>query len=78
VLHAHVPWAVIVVLLGLGACDVPLGAIRRSPPPGIDARAVGAGTRAPPFALEGTQGTFRLGDAVASGNVLLVFYRGHW
>ncbi len=64
--------------LGAGGCDAPLGAIRRSPPAGIDARVVAARTRAPDFTLAGTSGTFHLVDAVAKDNVLLVFYRGHW
>jgi hypothetical protein len=65
------------VLVSLG-CGIPLGAIRRSPPDGIDARVLPARATAPDFTLEGTAGRFHLADAVARENVLLVFYRGHW
>jgi hypothetical protein len=68
-------------LLALGAatgCDAPIGAIRRSPPKGIEARTLAAGAQAPGFALSGTAGSFVLSDVVAHDNALLVFYRGHW
>jgi hypothetical protein len=64
--------------LVLLACGIPLGAIRRSPPEGIDARVLAAGAMAPDFTLEGTSGRFHLADVLAGENVLLVFYRGHW
>jgi hypothetical protein len=60
------------------ACGVPLGAIRRTPPAGIDGRIVARGAQAPPFTLEGTGGTFSLATVLATQHVLLVFYRGHW
>lgn len=65
-------------VLAIARCDAPLGAIRRSPPAGIATRVVAASTPAPDFALSGTAGPFRLSDADAKDNVLLVFYRGHW
>jgi len=68
----------LVSLFAVTRCDAPLGAIRRSPPAGIAGRVVAARTPAPDFALDGTTGPFRLADAVAKDNVLLVFYRGHW
>ena len=70
--------AVAAIVAIAAACDVPLGAIRRSPPAGIDARVVAAGAPAPPFTLAGTQGTFALADVLAHDHALLVFYRGHW
>jgi hypothetical protein len=60
------------------ACGIPLGALRRSPPEGIDARVLSPGGAAPDFVLEGTGGRIHLADVVAGENVLLVFYRGHW
>jgi hypothetical protein len=66
------------VFFALFACGIPLGAIRRSPPEGIDARVLAAQGAAPDFTLEGTTGRFHLADVVAGENVLLVFYRGHW
>lgn len=68
----------VAALLASVACGVPIGAIRRSPPAGLDARMAAAGPRAPAFTLEGTDGTFRLADVLATEHVLLVFYRGHW
>jgi hypothetical protein len=68
----------ILATLSAVACGVPLGAIRRSPPSGIDARIVARGAAAPPFTLDGTGGTFRLAEVLATQHVLLVFYRGHW
>ena len=70
--------AAILALMAAGACGIPLGAIRRSPPAGLDSRIVASGVKAPVFTLEGTGGTFRLADALAKQHVLLVFYRGHW
>jgi hypothetical protein len=67
-----------VLLAGTAACDVPLGAIRRSPPSGIDARVKSADTPAPDINLMGTQGAFLLSGVLAQENALLVFYRGHW
>ncbi len=65
-------------LLAAVECGIPIGAIRRSPPAGLDARIVATGAQAPGFTLEGTDGTFRLADVLAKEHVLLVFYRGHW
>ena len=74
-----IPLAVLgLFTLALTRCDAPLGAIRRSPPAGISARVIAARTPAPDFSLSGTAGSFRLSEAVAKDNVLLVFYRGHW
>jgi hypothetical protein len=70
--------ATLAALLGSAACGIPLGAIRRSPPAGLDARIAATGAHATDFTLEGTTGTFRLGDILANEHVLLVFYRGHW
>jgi hypothetical protein len=67
-----------VALAAASACDIPLGAIRRSPPTGIEARLAAARAPAPDFVLQGTTGSFHLADALAKGHVLLVFYRGHW
>ncbi len=73
------PIACLAVLVCLAVdCGIPLGAIRRSPPEGIDARVLPVGAAAPDFSLEGTMGHFRMADAANAGNVLLVFYRGHW
>jgi hypothetical protein len=69
---------VLVALVTAGACGIPLGAIRRSPPAGLDGRIVASGASAPMFTLDGTGGAFRLADALAKQHVLLVFYRGHW
>jgi hypothetical protein len=70
------------VLACAAGCDAPLGAFRRSPPSGIDARVLAARATAPAFALDGTLNgatvSFRLSDALSRDNVLLVFYRGHW
>jgi hypothetical protein len=68
----------LLVLAGTAGCDIPIGALRRGPPEGIDARAIRAATWAPDFRLEGTRGPFSLFDAVAHDSALLVFYRGHW
>ncbi len=68
----------LVALLWATGCDVPMGAVRRSPPSGIGERVVAVRTAAPDIALDGTDGPFHLAEAVAEGNVLLVFYRGHW
>lgn len=74
-----IPLAVLgLFTLALTRCDAPLGAIRRSPPAGISTRVIAARTPAPDFSLSGTAGPFRLSEAVAKDNVLLVFYRGHW
>jgi len=70
--------AVGVAMTAAIACDIPLGAIRRSPPTGIDARVAAAHAPAPDFSLQGTTGLFHLADALSKGHVLLVFYRGHW
>jgi len=37
-----------------------------------------AGDVAAPFSLPSTQGTVSLGDVLARGAAVLVFYRGHW
>ena len=74
----HIRAAALTALLLMSGCDVPIGAVRRSPPAGLDARIVAPGAAAPTFTLEGTAGTFRLADALARDHVLLVFYRGHW
>ncbi len=68
----------LVSLAGTAACDVPLGAIRRSPPKGIEARAAAADAKAPEFKLQGTTGTVALSEVLAHDDALLVFYRGHW
>lgn len=70
--------AALVLVLSQLQCGIPLGAIRRSPPEGIDARVLPAHATAPDFTLEGTAGRFRMAEADAAENVLLVFYRGHW
>jgi len=69
---------VLLSLSGVTGCDIPIGAIRRTPPSGIDARIAAVRSPAPDFTLEGTTGRFHLADALAKGPVLLVFYRGHW
>jgi hypothetical protein len=68
----------LLLLVALTGCDIPIGAIRRSPPKGIESRAIAAEAQAPDVALHGTAGRFALSDVVAHDNVLLVFYRGHW
>jgi hypothetical protein len=60
------------------ACDAPIGAIRRSPPDDLAGRVLAMRSKAPPIALEGTQGPYKLADTLAQGPALLVFYRGHW
>ena len=69
---------VLTLLAGVAGCDIPLGAIRRSPPAGIEARAVAASAQAPDVQLAGTNGPFALRDVLSRENALLVFYRGHW
>jgi hypothetical protein len=69
---------VLLSLAGTAACDAPLGAIRRSPPKGIEARAAAADAKAPDFTLQGTTGAVALSEVLAHDDVLLVFYRGHW
>ena len=68
----------LLLLVTSAGCDAPIGAIRRSPPTGIDARVVAASAQAPDFTLKGTAGTFVLSGVTAQENALLVFYRGHW
>ena len=68
----------LLLLVTATGCDIPIGAIRRSPPAGIDARVLAVGMPAPGFTLKGTAGSFALSEVVAHDNVLLVFYRGHW
>jgi hypothetical protein len=75
---AAVAVAVTAAVAGIASCDAPIGAMRRSPPEGVEARAISASAWAPDFRLEGTQGPFALEGAVADENALLVFYRGHW
>jgi hypothetical protein len=69
----------------LGGCfalplvGVPAHALRNSPPPTIDDRAVAIGAPAPRFALPTSAGVaWSLTDALARGPVVLLFYRGHW
>ncbi len=62
----------------LAGCDAPIGAIRRSPPDDIATRVLATHAKAPPIVLEGTQGPYKLADALTQGPALLVFYRGHW
>jgi hypothetical protein len=73
-----IPVVLALALAGANACDVPIGAIRRSPPTGIEAKVAPPSAPAPDFTLEGTLGPFHLADTLARGHVLLVFYRGHW
>jgi hypothetical protein len=73
-----IPIALALAFAGASACDVPIGAIRRSPPTGIEARVAPPNAPAPDFTLDGTLGPFHLADALAKGHVMLVFYRGHW
>jgi hypothetical protein len=72
------PAALAALVVALAGCDIPLGAIRRSPPAGIDARAAAAAAQAPSFTLAGTAGPFVLSDVLTHDNALIVFYRGHW
>lgn len=65
-------------ILICAACDAPIGAIRRSPPADIAGHVLPTRAKAPAIALEGTQGSYKLADALAQGPALLVFYRGHW
>jgi hypothetical protein len=65
-------------ILIVAGCDAPIGAIRRSPPGDLAGRVLATRSKAPPIALEGTQGPYRLADTLAQGPALLVFYRGHW
>ena len=65
-------------LVAVAACDIPLGAIRRSPPTGLDARIKSSGAPAADFTLDATTGRVALADVLAHGTALLVFYRGHW
>ena len=70
--------ALSIAILVVAGCDAPLGAIRRSPPDDIAGRVLATRAKAPPIALEGTQGPYRLADTLTQGPALLVFYRGHW
>ncbi len=77
------PLALVTAFGALGAvvvsgCDVPIGAIRRSPPKGLDAHIVSAGVDAARFTLDGTTGKLSLDAVLADDRALLVFYRGHW
>ena len=60
---------------------VPVDPRRMTPPPGIAARALAVGARAPDvdLPLANHSGRFRLADALADKErALLVFYRGDW
>jgi hypothetical protein len=70
--------AALLATAAIASCGVPLGAYRRTPPDGIDARVLATKATAPDFTLGGTTGSFHLADAIAKEHVLLVFYRGHW
>ena len=56
----------LLLLLAALACDIPLHALRSTPPKGIDQQALAVGSRAPP-----------LGHG-AHLPAAVVFYRGHW
>jgi hypothetical protein len=63
----------------LVAAGPPRHAGRREAPPGIDARAIEVGARAPPLELPTADGArWSLAEALARGPAVLVFYRGHW
>lgn len=58
---------------------IPLHAVRREPPRGIDQLAAAVGSRVGDLAAPAADGsTWRLSAALAHGPVVLVFYRGHW
>ena len=58
---------ILALALGLAlACDIPLHAVRSTPPAGIEAQALAVGARAPPA---------RRGAHLPAA---VVFYRGHW
>ena len=59
-------WSGPALLLLALACDIPLHAMRSTPPQGIDQQALPVGARAPPVG--------RAGHLPAA----VVFYRGHW
>jgi hypothetical protein len=73
-----------VVLLAVGCVAVervarmPVGASRKTPPPGIGERAPAVGARAPDLTLASTQGEVALSARLADGPAVLVFYRGDW
>ncbi len=58
---------------------IPLGAVRNTPPPGIERRALAVGATVPAVVLQAADGSaWRLADALGRGPAVLVFYRGHW
>ena len=58
---------------------IPLHAARSTPPPGVDHTALAVGAPTPPIELASADGTtWRGAAALASGPLVLVFYRGHW
>jgi hypothetical protein len=68
--------AVSVLLAGAGP---PPHAGRPSAPPGVEARAVRVGARAPAISLPAADGSrWTLSEAVAHGPAVLVFNRGDW
>jgi hypothetical protein len=63
------------VLLIALACDIPLHAIRATPPKGLDAQALAVGARAPPVGLGARAPPVGHGAHLPAA---VVFYRGHW
>ncbi len=71
--------SLLAVAIGCGAvaqvAGFPPEVMRRSPPEGIEDRALATDQPAPPLSLPSTGGGFEL---AANGHYLLLFYRGHW
>jgi len=76
------------LLLSLSICgctlmrslpDIPGHAMRQAPPADIDAETLSVGAEAPAFELASNKGgSWSLGEHLAEGPVVLVFYRGYW
>ena len=71
----------LVALFGVAACSALIPRALVGAPAGIEDRAAKVGAVVSDFRLPatlGSGGTFQLGDALRSGPVVLVFYRGQW
>ncbi len=71
----------LVAMFGVAACSALIPRAFVGAPAGIEARAAKVGSVVSDFRLPatlGSVGTFQLGDALRSGPVVLVFYRGQW
>lgn len=75
----RVPLMLLGLLLALPAIGAQLGPKDGAELPATDLERVRAGTIAPDFTLESSDGaTISLSDAKGQQHVVLVFYRGRW